>query len=349
MRKLWAKLAVRDRGTKMRRRDVILWLIAGATAAVGAPFVSRLHPERVPDQVASFPAALVETPVKSMAAVESAGRHLGFDTSEYPGDDAMETWKRESPYEWVGYYLPAPCHKDASWAGKRETLAGMGWGVAVVYVGQQTWGQTPGQPQTVTRYVKRRVRQRVKRHGRYVTRTVTKTVPVKVVEPARVLPGQSCSPHLVSGSRGTAEAIDAINRTEAEGFPRGTVIFLDVERMENVPTAMRDYYKAWVAKVIDDGRYRPGIYVHTHNAVTLYKDVKGVYQTAGKSSEPPFWIAGGSEFDPEKLPTDVGHAFAAVWQGILDKVETRAGVKIPIDVNVASLPSPSAYDLYQGD
>lgn len=342
MRKIWAKLAIRDRVTRMRRRDVVLWLVAGAAAAVGTPYVSKLHPENAPAIVASAPGDLVETPAKSAAAVESAGPHLGFDTSDYPGDDAMAAWKSGSPYEWVGYYLPAPCHKDDSWAGKRATLQQMGWGMAVVYVGQQTWGQVPGQARTVTRYVKRRVKYRTRVHGKLVTRYRTKTVAVKVKEPPRVRPGESCSPHLVSGARGSAEALDAVNRTAAEGFPEGTVIFLDVERMETVPTAMRDYYKAWVAQVLADGRYRPGIYAHTHNAAAIYRDVKQVYTAAGETDEPPFWIAGGSDFSPDKDPSDVGHLFAAVWQGVIDKVETRAGVKIPIDVSVASLPSPSA-------
>jgi len=38
----------------------------------------------------------------------------------------------------------------------------------------------------------------------------------------------------------------------------------------------------------------------------------------------------------------MGHTFAAVWQGILDVKQTWNGHKIPIDVNVASLPSPSS-------
>ena len=38
---------------------------------------------------------------------------------------------------------------------------------------------------------------------------------------------------------------DAIKRTEAEGFPRGAVIYLDVEYMRAVPQKMRDYYRAW--------------------------------------------------------------------------------------------------------
>ena len=55
----------------------------------------------------------------------------------HDGDEAMKAWREEdgAPYEWVGYYLPsAPCHRGESWAGKRQTLTDMGWGLAVVYV-----------------------------------------------------------------------------------------------------------------------------------------------------------------------------------------------------------------------
>src|SRR5205085_4132897 len=173
----------------------------------------------------------------------ATGRHLGFDTSKYPGDDAMQAWRDDGSYEWVGYYLPsAPCHRDTSWAGKREQLSRMGWGVAVVYVGQQTWGKTPGKAEVVTKFVKRRVRQVKVRQGRRIVGYATKRVPVKVIVQPRAEPNSSCSTQFVSAARGGAEANDAIVRTEAEGFPRGTVIFLDVEHMNIVPTAMRQYY-----------------------------------------------------------------------------------------------------------
>ena len=272
----------------------------------------------------------------------SAGRHLGFDTSKYPGDDAMRAWRDDGSYEWVGYYLPAPCHKDTSWSGKREALSRSGWGLAVVYVGQQTWGKTPGKAEVVTKYVKKRVKQVHRRNGKRVVRYVTKRVPVKVVVQPRAQPGSSCSAHFVSGPRGKTEADDAIARTAAEGFPAGTVIFLDIEHMATIPTAMRDYYRQWTARVLEDGRYRPGFYAHTRNAAAIYDDVKGVYVSMGSTSEPPFWVAGNTaEFAPGKAPTDVGHSFAAVWQGVLDKVEERNGHKFPIDVNVAATASPS--------
>ena len=57
---------------------------------------------------------------------------------------------------------------------------------------------------------------------------------------------------------------------------------------------------------------------------------------------PNNWAGNTAEFARGKAPTDVGHAFAAVWQGVLDHVEERNGHRLPIDVSVAATPSPSA-------
>ena len=320
----------------MRRRDVLTFLLAGAVVlGVGGRDGVGLADLADPISAIEAVAANVET--------AATGAHLGFDTSKYPGDDAMQAWRDDGSYEWVGYYLPtAPCHRDASWSGKREQLTQMGWGLAVVYVGQQTWGKTPGKAELVTKYVKRRVKQVKTRHGRKVVGYITKRVPVKVLVQPRAEPGSSCSTHFVSAPRGRSEADDAIARTAAEGFPRGTVIFLDVEHMSTVPQAMRDYYKEWTARVLADGRYRPGFYAHTANAALIYRDVKSVYDSLNVNGEPPFWVAGNTaEFAPGKMPADVGHAFAAVWQGVLDKVEERNGHRLPIDVSVAATASPS--------
>jgi hypothetical protein len=272
----------------------------------------------------------------------SSGPHLGFDTFSYPGDAAMRAWQMaDKPYSWVGYYLTAPCHSDSSWEGKRDTLSNMGWGMAVIYVGQQTWGRTPGARVAVTRFATKRVRQVRTRNGKRVVSYVNKRVPVRVMVAPRASRNTSCSTQFVSAARGTADANDAIAKTAAEGFAKGTVIFLDIERMDIVPQAMRDYYRAWTRRVIEDGRFRPAYYAHSFNANLVYSDVKQVLAGAGISADPPFWISGGGGFAKDKFPSDVGHAFAQVWQGLLDVVETHNGVRLPIDVNVAQLPSPS--------
>ena len=248
-----------------------------------------------------------------LADEAEAGRHLGFDTHTYPGDEKMRTWRHapNAPYQWVGYYLPAaPCHKGTSWSGKRQTLIDMGWGIAVVYVGQQTWNRAL---RTLTPAQEARMRQR----------------------------GTTCNADFLGASRGAEEGVDAIRKAEAEGFPRGTVIFLDIERMERMPQRMRDYYRSWVSTLLKDGRYRPGIYVHSHNARAVYDDVKSVYAVAGVREEPRFWVASARDFSPEKAPQDVGHEFAGMWQGVIDVVRKVADVALPIDINVSHWPSPS--------
>jgi hypothetical protein len=248
-----------------------------------------------------------------MADEAEAGRYLGFDTYTYPGDAKMRAWKNapNAPYEWVGFYLPGgPCYRGTSWHGKRQTLTDMGWGLAVVYVGQQTWN--------------RRVR------------TLT---PAQIAAQKRR--GVTCNADFLGTSRGVEDGLDAIRRTEAEGFPKGTVIFLDIERMEHMPQQMRDYYKAWVATILKDGRYRPGIYVHAHNAVAVYGDVTDVFRAAGVGEEPRFWIASARDFSPDKAPQDVGHEFAGMWQGVIDVVRRIADVALPIDINVSNWQSPS--------
>jgi hypothetical protein len=293
------------------RHSTFVTLLAAVSAALAVPHMWTVEPEVLPDAVLSATERVGEIPVEvaTTTAATTPGRHMGFDTNVYPGDKAMQAWKESAGYEWVGYYLPAPCHKDNSWAGKRERLVEMGWGMAVIYVGQQTWGRTP-----------RPTSKAAQRAGRS---------------------GASCNADFVSAGRGTIDGDDAVAKAAADGFPRGTVIFLDVERMETMPAAMRDYYKAWAARVLADGRYRPGVYVHAHNATDVHDDLKQVFAAASNAEEPTVWVASGHNFSRDKAPTDVGKTFADVWQGMLDIVESNGGVKLPIDVNVAAVPSPS--------
>src|SRR5919107_2097020 len=135
-------------------------------------------------------AAAVTGQKAPMADAQQEGRNMGFDTHTYPGDKTMAAWKAApgAPYKWVGYYLPAPCHRDKSWSGKRLTLVEMGWGLAVVYVGQQTWGRNP-RPLSAKRMA------------------------------ALLKSGKSCNADLITAERGRTDGDDAIVATEREGFP----------------------------------------------------------------------------------------------------------------------------------
>jgi hypothetical protein len=320
-------------------RAFVSLLTIGALAACGGSSHDSIA--RVSAGLAEFSEAATGDNAAAVTETNSGG-HLGFDTSTYPGDGAMLAWRTGgAPYEWSGYYLPAPCHPDATWSGKRDTLMAMGYGLAVVYVGQQTWGRLPGSPELMPVKLTKRVKQRVGRgdNRRTVWQTITHTVMRRAPAPA---PDATCNANFATAARGAVDGADAVARTAHEGFPPGTVVFLDLERMDVLPVSMRDYYKAWVRTVLADGRYRPGIYVHTFNASVVHDDVKSVYAAAGVKSEPPFWVANARGFDITKLPSEVGHAFAAVWQGVLDVQQTWNGHKIPIDVNVSSSKSPSA-------
>jgi len=286
------------RSTVVSRLAMLLSL--SVTAGGAASYLAR-PAEAAPDRTIR----IVTSQPQSSDDLRQGGPFRGFDTDQYPGDSIMHVWRETDEYQWVGYYLPAPCHNDSSWSGTRARLEQMGWGTAVIYVGQQTWGRT--------------------------------------TRPGHNLgDASSCRANLLSVARGTMDADDAIARADSEGFAAGTVIFLDIEHMNVVPTAMRDYYKAWTERVLADARYRPGYYAHNANAETIYGDVAAVYARMGAKERPAFWIAGGQDFSPNKWPEDVGHAFAAAWQGVLDIVQNVGGVSLPIDISVGDLPSPSS-------
>lgn len=300
-----------------KSRNAIVLALAALTAGIAAPSVARIQLRDVPSSIANAPAAVADLPARAVSEVAmitaaATGKHLGFDTHSYPGDGAMQRWKDAAPYEWVGYYLPSPCHEDESWVGTRQKLVDMGWGLAVIYVGQQTWDGVPAPPLA-------QAKRKIARGDR------------------------ACHKGLLTANRGDAEAEDAIATTATEGFPDGTVIFLDVEYMDRTSPAMRAYTRAWTRAVLADGRFRPGVYVHSHNATPIYEIVRAEYEAAGLNEEPPIWVAGGARFAPGKKPQAAGHAFAAVWQGVLDVTQTWGGIRLPIDVNVAAVPSPSSH------
>jgi len=256
-------------------------------------------------------AAAVTGQTAQIADNYEKGHYVGFDTHTYPGAATMKAWKNTpgAPYSWVGYYLPSPCHADRSWIGKRDTLSQIGWGVAIVYVGQQTWGKTP----------------------RAMTPAQRSAIKAKT----------KCSTDLISIDEGSANADEATSIAKSEGFAPGSVVFLDLERMEKIPAGMKAYYRAWTARMLKNGIYQPGFYAHEHNAQEIYDDVLAEFKAAGSRAEPRFWIAGGKGFDEGRAPQDVGYAFAGMWQGVLDVARSVANIKLPVDVNVGSWASPS--------
>jgi hypothetical protein len=234
----------------------------------------------------------------------------GFDISLYPGDAAMRAWvSPASPYYWAGYYLAAPCHRDTSWTNKFAILRGMGWGITAIYVGQQDWSQIP--------------QAAAARAGEVSQQLIT------------------CSASLLSDAQGVSEAADAVAKLRADGFPDRSIIFLDVEPVTVVTPALLEYYRAWIGAVVRDGRYRPGVYASKQNAMALYTAAVEAVHSAGATEAPTFWIASSAGFTQTAAPTAVGFDFARLWQGAFDVVQTWNGVKLTVDVDVATTKSPS--------
>jgi hypothetical protein len=298
----------------LRRVATLLAVFTAIGIACGRSSTEPDAKDAVADAAATVAqvAAAVTGQDAPLADEQLDGKHLGFDTHTYPGDKTMRAWKtaKNAPYSWVGYYLVSPCHKDDSWSGKRQTLTDMGWGLAAVYVGQQTWGRTP-KPLTA------------KRQAQLAKSKAT------------------CNADLLTADRGAADGRDAIARAEAEGFAPRSVVFLDIERMEKLPQAMRDYHRAWARTLLRDGRYLPGVYVHAWNAQAVHDDLKAEFAAAGVTEEPRVWVATGHGFDESKSPQDVGFTFAGMWQGMIDVARAVADIKLPVDVNVSSWISPS--------
>jgi len=132
---------------------------------------------------------------------------------------------------------------------------------------------------------------------------------------------------------------DAAAAAAREGFAPRSTVFLDIERMERMPPAMREYYSAWARALLKDARYRP--------AYTCTPGTRRSCTTTWSRSSPPrseggarIWVATGHGFDEGKAPQDVGFAFAGVWQGMIDVARRVADIRLPVDVNVSSCPLP---------
>ena len=195
--------------------------------------------------------------------------------------------------QWVGYYLESPCRPRSTWTGRRATLEAQGWGFAVLYVGEQLWSDTTSAPAGDAR----------------------------------------CTRRNLTAQRGEADAADAEARAAAEGFANGTVIFLNVERVEQVSDSLAAYVKGWVNRVLSGGRYRAGLYAHERNAGNLHARVVEV--------NPPLWVARATGFSLEAAPRESGIPGTRIWQGAFNITETHGEHSIRIDANVADSRNPS--------
>jgi hypothetical protein len=249
-----------------------------------------------------------------------ASVHPGFDTRVYPGDAAMRTWRTSSPYEWTAYYLVAPCQTGTSWVGKRTTVRDMGYGMAVVFLGEQDWPVNPARDSAAAR-----------RDSAAARRVNAAAQP------------KQCTASNLTVAKGEVDAARADSTAAAEGFASGTVVYLDVERAEAISSNFETYIRAWFRAMLRSTRYRPGVYMHEKNADAVHAIALSEYARAGRAGEVPFWVAarGTSAFDLTLAPDVSGYSYATIWQGRYNTPETWGGVTIKVDANVAASADPS--------
>jgi hypothetical protein len=225
----------------------------------------------------------------------------------------------------VGYYLVAPCQKGQTWTGKRTALQQMGWGTAVVFIGEQDWPvsarDTAAMASSAT--------------------TASSASTASNAQPAANTPPQ-CSSSNLSTEKGAVDAARADSTAAAEGFPAGTVIYLDIERVENVSPKYETYIRAWVRALLQRGRFMPGAYAHEKNANAVRGIVAGEAAKNGMTGEPPMWVASRAPFDVAAAPGSSGFPYARIWQGLFNRSETWGGVTLTIDANVATSADPSS-------
>jgi hypothetical protein len=231
----------------------------------------------------------------------------GFDTRDYPGDAVMQRWFGASPYRWVGYYLPAPCYTGTTWSSRRSALRDMGWGFAVLYVGEQDWR---------------------------AMRLVQGDSAIAVESPR-------CSSANLTAEQGATHADAAIAAAAADGFPAATIIFLDVERVDSVSAELETYVRSWITRMLEVGRFVPGLYAHGHNTERLYAIVEQEFVRRQRTDRPALWVAQQDGFHVRRAPGESGYAVASVWQGVFNTVERWAGSALNIDINVADSADPS--------
>jgi hypothetical protein len=230
----------------------------------------------------------------------------GFDTRDYPGDATMRTWLEHSPYRWVGYYLESPCFTGTGWDGARGGLEALGWGMAVLFVGEQDWAEILPAEQVIA-------------------------------DPE----APRCTVSNLTAERGRTDGAAAASAAAAQGFPSGTSIYLNVERVERVSSALRDYVREWTVALLEDGRYAPAMYAHAHNAEELRPIQVEGFARVGDTRAPRLWVARTGGFSLVRGPGESGFRDAYIWQGVLDARETWGGVTLRIDANVARSASPS--------
>jgi hypothetical protein len=171
--------------------------------------------------------------------------------------------------------------------------------------------------------------------------------------------------------RVAADAQSAIAAARKEGFPQGTVIFLDIEEGGRLPSTYFKYLKLWASTLAEAG-YRAGVYcsgIPIDEGEDLTLITADLIRDKTKPTELIYWVFNDSCppspgcVTPTELPapSKSGVAYAQIWQFVRsprDKETARhcrgyakngncyaafdIAHKFHLDLNVAASADPSA-------
>jgi Domain of unknown function (DUF1906) len=92
--------------------------------------------------------------------------------------------------------------------------------------------------------------------------------------------GGPCSANTLTRNQGLFDG--AMSKCQTEGFPQGSIVFLDVEGMDPpVPSEMIDYYRGWISVILDSNYVKPGTYCAAKNANDLFNAAQVEYAAHG--------------------------------------------------------------------
>jgi len=166
---------------------------------------------------------------------------------------------------------------------------------------------------------------------------------------------------------GSADGLAAATQAKKEGFPKGTIIFLDQEEGGRLLPEQKEYLYAWVDAVIANG-YRAGVYcsgipVKEEDSGETINTAEDIKNDAGPRKIAYFIAQDSCPPSPgcvtnAPLPTESGIAFADIWQFAQSPrrpeqtascAKTYAadgdcyppGLKLHVDLNTATSADPS--------
>jgi hypothetical protein len=145
-----------------------------------------------------------------------------------------------------------------------------------------------------------------------------------------------------SAAQGTTDGREAVALMEAEGFPEGSFVYLDLENGPPLQPKQRDYVGTW-CDAVRAGKYQAGVYVSHGMAAAVI----------GLRPQPPrIWAIRVTTTDPHEVPgppfpagdPGVGSHFpqAFMWQAHQNaSIDLPSGGRLkPIDLDTALSDNP---------